>query len=147
MSKSIPISKLQPETQTQPQLVSVAILESVTAFLPELSTFKGDMQADQNKDLGIRIDGRLEGSVIIPTGGVVHIGPNGSVKGASIEADYIFIEGSVESKIVSRKGVEITGTAVVKGQVEYQGSLNMHNMAKVRASIQYAGPDDLPAAN
>jgi cytoskeletal protein CcmA (bactofilin family) len=145
MSKSIPIAKLQSETQ--PQLVSIAILESVTAFLPEFSIFKGDVEADPGKDLGIRIDCRLEGSVVIPSGGVIHIGPTGSVKGASIEADYIFIEGSVESKIVSRKGVEITGTAVVKGQVEYQGSLNMHNMAKVRASIQYAGPDDLPVTN
>lgn len=130
------------QTQPQSQLVPAALLESVTAIFPERSTFKGDLIADQDKDLGIKIDGTVEGSIVIPSGGVVHIGPKGSVKGASIEADYIFVEGLAESKLIARKGIELTGTAVVKGHVEYLGSLNMHSLAKVRATIQYAGPDE-----
>lgn len=127
--------------KTPSQLVTAAQLESVTAFLPERSTFKGDLTADEGCDQGIKIDCIVEGSIIIPTGGVIHIGPNGKVKGALISADYIYIEGSVESNILARKGVELTGTSMVKGRVDYHGSLNVHNTAKVHAAIHYSTPD------
>jgi cytoskeletal protein CcmA (bactofilin family) len=127
------------------QLVTVARLQAITSFIAERTKFKGDFEADEATDgqeVGIKIDGSLEGSINIPNGGVVHIGPTGHVKGAAIVADYVFIEGTCESKIVARLGVEVTGSAIVRGEIEYHGSYNQHNLAKVRASVTYAGPDD-----
>lgn len=123
------------------QLVTQQRLESVTTFIAERTRFKGDFEAEPSEELGIKIDGRVEGSIMIPKGGVVHIGPTGHVQGAAIEADYVFIEGTCDSKIVGRQGVEVTGSANVRGAIEYHGSYNQHNLAKVRASIAYMGPD------
>lgn len=124
------------------QLVTVARLETVGTLLAEHTKFKGDFDAEPNQDLGIKIDGALEGSVNIPNGGVVHIGPTGRVTGESIVADYVFIEGYCDSKVTGRLGVEVTGSATVRGQIEYMGSYNQHNHAKVRASIAYTGPEE-----
>jgi cytoskeletal protein CcmA (bactofilin family) len=131
----------KPQT-LQSQLVTVARLESVGTFIAERTTFKGDFLADEDQDAGIKIDGKLEGSITIPKGGVVHIGPTGNVAGASIEADYVYIEGFCDSKIIGRLGVEVTGSATVRGSIEYLGSYNQHNGAKVRASIAYNGADE-----
>lgn len=129
-------------TTLESQLVTLTRLESVATFVAEHTKFKGDFDAEEGKDLGIKIDGRVEGSINIPTGGVVHIGPTGHVTGASIVADYIFVEGFCDSKLVGRLGVEVTGSATVRGTIEYQGSYNQHNHAKVRASVSYTGPED-----
>lgn len=123
------------------QLVTTQRLERVSTFIAEHTTFKGDFTADEDVDLGIKIDGKLEGSVIVPTGGVVHIGPTGHVTGTTIEADYVFVEGTVDGKIISRKGVEFTGSSSVKGAVDYFGSCNMHNLAKVRGTVSYVGAE------
>lgn len=123
-------------------LVTSQRLDGVTTFIAEKTTFRGDLLADDGADIGIKIDGVVDGSIIIPTGGVIHIGPTGVVKGNSIEADYLFIEGRVEGKVVSRKGVEFTGSSHVSGEVEYQGSLNTHNLAKMRCAVRYTGPED-----
>lgn len=126
----------------QSQLVTVARLDTVDTFVAERAKFKGDFEADAQHSAGIKIDGSLEGSIIIPTGGVVHIGPTGKVSGASIEADYVYIEGFCDSKITGRLGVEVTGSATVRGSIDYQGSYNQHNGAKVRGNVNYTGPDE-----
>jgi len=131
----------QPET-LQSQLVTVARLDTVDTFIAERAKFKGDFEADPTHSAGIKIDGSLEGSIVIPSGGVVHIGPTGRVSGTAIEADYVYIEGFCDSKITGRLGVEVTGSATVRGAIDYQGSYNQHNGAKVRGNISYTGPEE-----
>ena len=38
-------------------------------------------------------------------------------------------------------GLLLAGSATVRGEIEYHQGISTHNLAKVRASIQYAGRD------
>jgi cytoskeletal protein CcmA (bactofilin family) len=120
-------------------LVKQQSLEAITSFVAENTRVKGDLEAMEGEDLGIKIDGTVLGSIKIPKGGTVHIGPTGSVEGELIEADYIFVEGRVTGTILSRRGVELSPSCTVKGQVQYHGAMNMHTLAKVRGTVEYMG--------
>lgn len=125
----------------KPTLVSLKQLEAISSFVAEKTLVRGDLEAMDDEDLGIKVDGTVKGSITIPTGGTVHIGPTGHVLGDRIEADYIFVEGKVDGTIVARKGVELSPSCSVKGAVQYLGAMNMHSLAKVRGSVEYVGPD------
>ena len=60
-------------------LVKQQSLEAITSFVAENTRVKGDLEAMEGEDLGIKIDGTVLGSIKIPKGGTVHIGPTGSV--------------------------------------------------------------------
>lgn len=138
MNATMPTTTGTPATQ----LVTHNLLDSITAFVAEGTVFRGDFSAQPGFKVGIKIDGVVEGSISIPEGGVIHIGPTGRVVGPLIEADHIYVEGNVEGKTVGRVGVEFSASSWVKGTVEYKGALNIHNLAKVRASVSYAGADE-----
>lgn len=125
------------------QLVGLELLESITTFIAERTTMKGDLTADADAPrIGIKVDGTFEGSIVIPSGGVVHIGPMGRVTGERIEADMIFIEGYADSLILARKGLEVTNSGSIKGEVQYHEMINLHNLAKIRASVNFKGSED-----
>lgn len=124
---------------TTTHLVALRQLEAITSFVAENTLVRGDLEATDGEDLGIKIDGIVKGSIKIPKGGTVHIGPTGRVEGEMIEADYIYVEGQVDGTIVSRKGVELSPSCSVKGAVQYHGAMNMHSLAKVRGSVEYQG--------
>lgn len=125
----------------QSHLVSLERLTTITTLIGPRTSMRGNLVADDASDdpVGIKVDGNLDGSITIPSGGVIWVGPTGEVKGETLEADYIYIAGNVKGKVIGRRGVELTGTCTVDGEIEYHGSLNTHNLAKVRASIRYVG--------
>lgn len=128
------------------QIVTTEHLGAINAYIAEHSKYQGTLTSDgTDGGLGLKIDGVVEGSICMPKGGVVHIGPTGRVvggDGVAIEADYIYVEGEVSGKQVARKGIELAPSATVRGEIEYHQGISTHNLAKVRASIQYAGRDE-----
>lgn len=131
------------------QIVTTSHLDNITAFIAERTTMRGDFRADDEAgDVGLKVDGKVEGTITIPKGGVVHIGPTGVVNGKAgdasapaIEADLIYVEGTVEGHIVARVGLELAPTATIKGKVTYHEGLAVHHLAKLRASVTFAGGD------
>lgn len=126
-------------SNTTTHLVEFKLLESISSFVAENTRVRGDLEALNDEDLGIKVDGVVEGSIKIPKGGTVHIGPTGCVEGEVIEADYVFVEGLVVGGIVARKGVELSPSSTVKGSIQYHGAMNMHNLAKVKGTVQFMG--------
>lgn len=120
-------------------LVEFKLLESISSFVAENTRVRGDLDALNDEDLGLKVDGVVEGSIKITKGGIVHIGPTGRVEGEVIEADYVFVEGLVVGGIIARKGVELSPSSTVKGSIQYHGAMNMHNLAKVKGTVQFMG--------
>lgn len=128
-------------SKINPLLVTLKNLEAISSFVAEKTLVRGDLEAMDGEDLGIKIDGTVNGSITIQAGGTVHIGPTGHVQGERIEADYIYVEGKVDGTIVARRGVELSPSCSVKGSVQYHGAMNMHSLAKVRGTVEYVGPE------
>lgn len=126
-------------SNTTTHLVEFKLLEAISSFVAENTRVRGDLEALNDEDLGIKVDGVVEGSIKVPKGGTVHIGPTGRVEGEVIEADYVFVEGLVVGGIVARKGVELSPSSTVKGSIQYHGAMNMHNLAKVKGTVQFMG--------
>lgn len=124
---------------TTTHLVEFKLLESISSFVAENTRVRGDLDALNDEDLGLKVDGVVEGSIKIAKGGTVHIGPTGRVEGEVIEADYVFVEGLVVGGIIARKGVELSPSSTVKGSIQYHGAMNMHNLAKVKGTVQFMG--------
>ena len=128
-------------SKINPLLVTLKNLEAISSFVAEKTLVRGDLEAMDGEDLGIKIDGTVNGSITIQAGGTVHIGPTGHVQGERIEADYIYVEGKVDGTFVARRGVELSPSCSVKGSVQYHGAMNMHSLAKVRGTVEYVGPE------
>ena len=126
-----------------PRLVPVERLKAITSLIGEGAVFDGGFQS--SKDLGIKVDGKLNGNIVFEQGGAVHIGATGVVENTSIEADYVFIEGKVKGSIVARKSLEITGSATVIGDASYDALVDVHPRARIRGKLEYRG--DVDAAN
>lgn len=123
-------------------LVGSERLATISTLIGRHTTMRGDLSADPNAgNGGIKVDGHVDGSICIPNeGGIVWIGPHGSVTGETIEADYVYVAGNVQANVIARKGIELCGSATVEGQIHYHGSMNMHNLCKLRGAISYQGP-------
>ena len=126
-----------------PRLVPADRLKAISSLIGEGAVFDGGFHS--SKDLGIKVDGKLIGSIVFEQGGAVHIGPTGVVENTSIEADYVFIEGKVKGSIVARKSLEITGSATVIGDASYDALVDIHPRARVRGKLEYRG--DVDAVN
>ena len=126
-----------------PRLVPVERLKAITSLIGEGAVFDGGFQS--SKDLGIKVDGKLNGNIVFEQGGAVHIGATGVVENTSIEADYVFIEGKGKGSIVARKSLEITGSATVIGDASYDALVDVHPRARIRGKLEYRG--DVDAVN
>jgi cytoskeletal protein CcmA (bactofilin family) len=126
-----------------PRLVPVERLKAISSLIGEGAVFDGGFHS--SKDLGIKVDGKLQGNIVFEQGGAVHIGPTGVVENTSIEADYVFIEGKVKGSIVARKSLEITGSATVIGDAAYDALVDIHPRARIRGKLEYRG--DVDAVN
>lgn len=136
---------MNPLDHLQSHLVGVDRLSSISSLVGRHTTMRGDLSADpEANNGGIKIDGHVDGSISIPCkDGIVWIGPHGSVTGETIEADYVYVAGNVKArKVIARKGIELCGSSTVDGQIEYHGSMNMHNLCKLRGGISYQGPQN-----
>jgi cytoskeletal protein CcmA (bactofilin family) len=128
-----------------PRLVPVAALNAISSLIAEGAVFEGAFTA--KKDLGLRIDGTLKGSIHIANGGTVHIGPTGWVEDTVIEADHVLIEGKVRGKVVARKTLEITGSATLVGDAAYDVLLDVHPRARIKGMVEFRGDLDAPAGS
>jgi cytoskeletal protein CcmA (bactofilin family) len=126
------------------RLVPAERLKAISSLIGEGAVFDGGFHS--SKDLGIKVDGKLIGSIVFEQGGAVHIGPTGVVENTSIEADYVFIEGKVKGSIVARKSLEITGSATVIGDAAYDALVDIHPRARIRGKLEYRGDVDAAAS-
>lgn len=127
------------------QIVTTEDLSQINAYVAENSKYCGDFVSDPSQEsIGLKVDGDVQGSIRMPAGGIIHIGPTGKVSskdGVTIEADLIYIEGNVDGKIVARKGIELASGSTVRGEIEYHQGISTHKLARLRASIRYAGDE------
>ncbi|HVZ42312.1 MAG TPA: polymer-forming cytoskeletal protein [Ramlibacter sp.] len=129
---------MTPEAEpTRPRLLPLERLTSISSLIAEGAAFTGHFQAQV--DLGIKIDGKLEGNVMFAQGGTIHVGVTGVVENTRLEADYIYIEGRVRGAVIARKALEITGTATLLGDASYDEVMDIHPRARVRGKLEYRG--------
>ena len=119
------------------RLVTDERLENIGTLVSESAHFTGDFTSD--KDIGIKIDGKLEGSIILKNGGTIHIGPSAAISGATLEADHIYIEGRVDGNVIARKTLEISGSATLLGDVGYNELIDLHPRAKIKGRLEFTG--------
>lgn len=89
----------------------------------------------------IRIDGRLEGSII--RSDIVVIGAKASVVG-NIVAREVVVAGSVEGNITAESRVELDSAAVVIGDI-VAGSILTHEGAQIRGKVVVRTDGSVPA--
>jgi cytoskeletal protein CcmA (bactofilin family) len=123
--------------EVAPRLFPAAILQTQATVLPKAATMKGDMEASEN--LSIRLDGEYNGKIELRNAGAIHIAGGATVTTDLIIADYIYVEGTVKGKLHARKGIELSPTAKVKGNIQYDADLDMHPGARVSGQIN--GPE------
>ncbi len=122
------------------KLVTPDHLSRINAYVAEQAVVKGDLTAQEScSQGGLRIDGRVDGSIRMPAGGLLHIGPTGHVVGEAVEADYVIVEGHVNSTILARKAIEMTSSSTIKGEVRYQKAIHTHDFVKLNAGVNYVG--------
>jgi len=122
------------------RLVPADRLSAIASLVAEGAVFEGQFHSAQ--DQGLRIDGQLKGNVAFPNGGTLHVGPGGLVENTQIEADYVFIEGKVVGTVIARKALEIADSGVLVGEAAYDGEIDIHPRARVRARLEYRGDID-----
>lgn len=127
-----------------PRLVPVEALNAISSLVAEGALFEGRFSAQT--DLGLRIDGVLQGNVQIAQGGTVHIGPTGRVENTVIEADHVLIEGRVQGTVIARRTLEISGSGTLLGEAHYDALLDVHPRARVRAQLNFRGDVDAAPA-
>ena len=120
-------------------------LADISSFGSPDVVFRGDLEST-SPDACFRLEGELHGSIHFLEGGIVHIAKGARVKGGSIEADLIYIEGQVNADIHARLGVEITSSAIVTGKVSYDAELDIHKNARIRGALEYTGDMTVAAA-
>ncbi len=125
------------DKRVQARLVPSEQLGAISSLIAEGASFEGSMSSKQ--DLGIKIDGVLKGSISFQTGGTVHVGPSGLVEGTTIEADHVLVEGKVRGTIIARKTLEITGSATLLGDAQYDALLDVHPRARLRGKVEFRG--------
>ena len=119
------------------RLVPVERLSAITSLIAEGAVFDGNFHS--TRDQGIKIDGQLKGNITFESGGTLHIGATGVIENTRLEADFVFIEGKVIGTVIARKALEITGSATLVGDANYDELIDMHPRARVRGNIEYRG--------
>jgi cytoskeletal protein CcmA (bactofilin family) len=122
------------------RLVPAEQLNAISSLIAEGAVFEGSFSSTQ--DLGLKIDGVLKGSITFANGGTVHIGATGMVENTTIEADHVLLEGKVRGTIIARKTLEITGSATLLGDAQYDAMLDVHPRARLRGKVEYRGDID-----
>ena len=113
-------------------------LAEISSFGAPDVVFRGDLEST-SPNACFRLEGELHGSIRFLEGGIVHIAKGARMQAGSIEADLIYIEGQVNANIHARLGVEITSSAIVTGKVSFDGELDIHKNARIRAALEYTG--------
>jgi len=116
-----------------------------TSVLGPTLRFKGELHADEE----LLIRGQIEGSITHSQR--VTICAEGTVK-ASISAQIIAVEGTVEGDLHAAKAVQVKGTARLKGNIQapsvsivdgahFNGSIVMDESKRAAAQVPAQSPD------
>lgn len=119
------------------RMIDEAAFAAATTVVPKGAKLEGSMSAAS--DLALRIEGEFKGKLILDMGGAIHIGPGAVVECDALEADIIYIQGTVKGNVHARKSLELGTTSRVKGDVRYDDRLDVHSGARVNGSIK--GPE------
>lgn len=123
--------------RTPARLVPIEQLNAISSLIAEGAVFEGSFSSRQ--DLGLKIDGVLQGDISFQSGGTVHVGATGVIESTTIEADHVLIEGKVRGTVIARKSLEITGTATLLGDALYDALLDIHPRARLRGKVEFRG--------
>ncbi|MBN8487122.1 MAG: polymer-forming cytoskeletal protein [Burkholderiales bacterium] len=127
-----------PEVARAPaRLVPIEQLNAISSLIAEGAVFEGSFSSRQ--DLGLKVDGVLQGDISFQSGGTVHVGATGVIESTTIEADHVLIEGKVRGTVIARKSLEITGTATLLGDALYDALLDIHPRARLRGKVEFRG--------
>lgn len=121
------------------RMIQTQNFDGMTTVVPVGAKLDGAMTASQS--LALRIDGEFKGSIEIGSGGAVHIGPDAVIEAKSLVADHIYVEGKVKGNLHARKGLEVASSARIRGEVRYDGEMDVHPGAKLSGTV--SGPEDL----
>lgn len=124
-------------TRAPARLVPVEQLNAISSLIAEGAVFEGSFSSRQ--DLGLKVDGLLQGDISFQSGGTVHVGATGVIESTTIEADHVLIEGKVRGTVIARKSLEITGTATLLGDALYDALLDVHPRARLRGKVEFRG--------
>ena len=119
------------------RMIDASTFAAATNVVPKGAKLEGEMSADS--DLALRIDGEFKGKLVLGTGGAIHIGPGAVVDCEALEADVIYIQGSLKGNMHARKALELSATSRIKGEIRYNDRLDVHTGARITGSIK--GPD------
>lgn len=90
------------------------------------------LKADISGDEDLRIDGELEGRIILPKSNVI-IGPSGKVR-ADVQAKSIVIEGSIRGNLKASEKIDIRKTGTLEGDIVTVG-ISIEEGAMFRGSV------------
>jgi len=105
-----------------------------TAYIGKSLLIKGEVSGSEP----LHIEGRIEGSVILP-GGHVSIGREGVVA-ASVQAGEIIVRGTLQGNVKASDHVEIHRGGILIGQVITQ-RISVEDGAEMQGSIEMSRPD------
>jgi len=123
---------------TPPRSIDTALIAQIESFGKDCVQLVGDLNST-SPTASFRIEGRFEGNIRFPAGGVVHIANGAVFTNGTIEADYVYVEGSVHGDIRARKCVEVVPTADVIGTIFYDADLDLHKNVRIRGGLNFLG--------
>ncbi|KWR85403.1 hypothetical protein RN01_05100 [Cupriavidus sp. SHE] len=89
------------------------------------------IHGDVASDHGISCFGLVDGD-LRATHGLVHVGPQGLVRGA-VTGEHVQVDGTVEGDVAARKSLQINGR--VKGRIIYAGTIRLGTNAALEGTI------------
>lgn len=119
------------------RMIDEATFKAATTVVPKGAKLEGAMSA--SSDLALRIEGEFKGKLILATGGAIHIGLGSVVDCEAMEADIIYVQGTIKGSVHARKSLELGPSSRIKGNVRYDDRLDVHSGARVSGSIK--GPE------
>lgn len=90
-------------------------------------SIEGDIVSDHGLSCFGLVGGDLRSSQ-----GLVHVGPEGLIRGA-VQGDHVLIDGTVEGDVIARVSLHINGR--VKGRIGYAGTIRLGPNAALEGTI------------
>jgi cytoskeletal protein CcmA (bactofilin family) len=122
---------------TAMRMITPASFSDATTVVPKGAKLDGAMTADT--DLALRFEGTFKGKVVLNEKGAIHVGEGAVIEVEALQADVIYIQGTVKGNVHARKSLEIGAGARIKGDIRYDEHFDVHNGARINGSIN--GPE------
>ena len=123
----------------KPKHLSAELFKTITSTVSEGTKIKGSIKSGAKANVGLRVDGEIHGDIVLGEGSMLHVGPTGRIVGSTVEVDYLFNEGFVESATLSQKAVELSASSSTNGKLTYHGVLCVVPLAKIQGALTFGG--------